>query len=321
MAAQPPLRLDSSMPLRIALVGIGKIARDQHIPALAADPRFELVACASRNATVDGVRNFPDLETLLAQVPGLDCISICTPPQAHFEAALAALRAGKHVMLEKPPAATTRQISLLADEAAARGRTLFQTWHSRFAAGVDATRDWLRARQLVRGRIVWKEDVHFWHPGQRWIWEPGGFGVFDPGINALSILTDILPSEVNVERAVLEFPANQQAPIAAQLQLRTVDGVNIQADFDFRQKGEQSWDIELETTSGSLKLSRGGAGLEIEGRTIMLDEGLAGEYPRLYARFAALCGAGSSEVDWRPFQLVADAFLVGERRTVAAHQI
>jgi D-galactose 1-dehydrogenase/L-arabinose 1- dehydrogenase len=48
---------------------------------------------------------------------------------------------------------------------------------------------------------------------------------------------------------------------------------------------------------------------------------LAGEYPRLYARFAALCGAGSSEVDWRPFQLVADAFLVGERRTVAAHQI
>ena len=76
MAAQPPLRLDSSMPLRIALVGIGKIARDQHIPALAADPRFELVACASRNATVDGVRNFPDLETLLAQVPGLDCISI-----------------------------------------------------------------------------------------------------------------------------------------------------------------------------------------------------------------------------------------------------
>jgi len=88
MAAQPPLRLDSSMPLRISLVGIGKIARDQHIPALAADPRFELVACASRNATVDGVRNFPDLETLLAQVPGLDCISICTPPQAHFEAAL-----------------------------------------------------------------------------------------------------------------------------------------------------------------------------------------------------------------------------------------
>jgi predicted dehydrogenase len=309
------------MPLRIALVGVGKIARDQHIPALAANRHYELVACASRNATVDGVQNFPDIESLLEQVPALDAVSICTPPQAHFAAAMAALRAGKHVMLEKPPAATTRQIALLADEAAARGCTLFQTWHSRFAAGVDAARDWLRSRELRRGRITWKEDVHHWHPGQRWIWEPGGFGVFDPGINALSILTDILPREVNVERAVLEFPQNQQAPIAAQLELRTVDGVSIQADFDFRQKGEQSWDIELETASGSLKLSRGGGGLEIDGKTLMLDEGLAGEYPRLYQRFAALCDAGKSEVDWRPFQLVADAFLVGERRTVAPHQI
>src|SRR6185503_1553397 len=154
------------MRLKTGLLGIGKIARDQHIPALAANSRFELVACASRNARVDGVANFPDLESMLAGVPDLACVSICTPPQAHFDAAMSALRAGKHVMLEKPPAATTRQIALLAEEAARRGRTLFQTWHSRFAAGVDAARDWLRSRQLLRGSIVWKEDVHFWHPGQ-----------------------------------------------------------------------------------------------------------------------------------------------------------
>ena len=80
-----------------------------------------------------------------------DCISICTPPQAHFDAALLALRAGKHVMLEKPPTATTRQIALLAEEAARRGRTLFQTWHSRFAASVDAAREWLRTRKLTGG--------------------------------------------------------------------------------------------------------------------------------------------------------------------------
>ena len=309
------------MTMRIALVGIGKIARDQHLPALAANPKFELVACASRHATVDGVPCFPDVETLLAKTPDLDCISICTPPQAHFDAALLALRAGRHVMLEKPPAPTTREIALLAHEAAARDRTLFQTWHSRFAAGVDAAREWLRTRPLVRGRITWKEDVHFWHPGQQWIWEPGGFGVFDPGINALSVLTEILPAEVSVRRAVLEFPENQQAPIAAQLQLRTLDGVGIEAEFDFRQKGEQSWDVELETRDGSLKLSRGGAGLEIDGKTIVLDRGLAGEYPRLYERFASLCASRRSEVDWRPFQLVADAFLVGERRTVAPHQV
>jgi predicted dehydrogenase len=309
------------MPLRLGLVGIGKIARDQHIPALRADARFQLVACASRNANVDGVANYPDVAAMLAGVPDLDCISICTPPQAHFDAALLALRASKHVMLEKPPTATTREIALLADEAARRGRTLFQTWHSRFAASVDAAREWLRTRRLTGGKITWKEDVHHWHPGQRWIWEPGGFGVFDPGINALSVLTEVLADEVSVEKALLEFPENQQAPIAANVALRTTPGVAIAAEFDFRQKGEQSWDIELETTDGRLKLSRGGAGLEIDGKMIGIDESMAGEYPRLYARFAALCAAGKSEVDWRPFQLVADAFLVGERRIVAPHQI
>ncbi|MFT7772880.1 Gfo/Idh/MocA family protein [Roseateles sp.] len=309
------------MALKLGLVGIGKIARDQHIPALAADPRFELVATASRNARVDGVACFASVEAMLAEVPELDAISICTPPQAHFEAAVAGLRAGKHVMLEKPPAATTRQIALLQAEAAQQGRTLFQTWHSRFAAGVDAARDWLRGRTLTGGTITWKEDVHHWHPGQQWIFDAGGLGVFDPGINALSVLTEVLAEDAVVHKAVLEFPENQQAPIAAQLDLRTPTGVSVQAAFDFRQKGEQTWDIELLTTTGSLRLSQGGGVLEIDGRPVAADAALAGEYPRLYARFAELCAMGRSEVDWRPFQLVADAFLVGERRIVAPHQV
>jgi len=308
------------MALRIGLLGIGKIARDQHIPALRANRDFELVACASRNATVDGVTNFPDLATMLAGTR-LDCISICTPPQAHFDAALTALRAGCHVMLEKPPTATTRQIALLADEARRLDLTLFQTWHSRFAAGVDAARDWLRTRELTSGRIIWKEDVHHWHPGQQWIFDAGGFGVFDPGINALSVLTEILPTDVCVEGALLEFPENQQAPIAANVRMRTPDGVPIVAEFDFRQKGEQSWDIELTTRTGRLKLSNGGATLAVDGTTLTSDAGLAGEYPRLYQRFAKLCAAGHSEVDWRPFQLVADSFLIGERRMVAPHHV
>ena len=309
------------MTLRIGLLGIGKIARDQHIPALRANPDFELVACASRNATVDGVANYPDLAAMLAGSSDLDCVSICTPPNAHFDAALAALRAGKHVMLEKPPTATTRQISLLADEARHLNRTLFQTWHSRFAASVDAARNWLRTRELTGGRIIWKEDVHHWHPGQQWIFDAGGFGVFDPGINALSVLTAVLPGEVHVEGAVLEFPENQQAPIAANVRMRTSAGVPIVAELDFRQKGEQSWDIELTTTTGRIKLSNGGATLAIDGKTVASDAGLAGEYPRLYQRFAKLCAAGRSEVDWRPFQLVADAFLIGQRRIVAPHHI
>ena len=120
---------------------------------------------------------------------------------------------------------------------------------------------------------------------------------------------------------MLEFPENQQAPIAANLRMRTEDGVDIDAEFDFRQKGEQSWDIELTTTSGKLKLSRGGAVLAIDGKVVTTDAEPGGRISAAVSRFAALCDAGQSEVDWRPFQLVADAFLIGERRIVAPHEI
>jgi D-galactose 1-dehydrogenase len=252
---------------------------------------------------------------LLERSPDLDCVAICTPPQAHFDAALLALGRGKHVLLEKPPAATTRQLAILADQARRAGRTLFQAWHSRFAAGVEPARSWLSTRRVTGGRIAWKEDVRIWHPGQRWIWSAGGFGVFDPGINALSILTRILPADVMLTAARLEFPSNCQAPIAADLQLRTVDGAPIAAAFDFRHTGEQAWDIELDTADGPIRLSMGGSRLSIGDRPVEVDDGGGGEYANVYRRFAALCAQGESEADARPFELVADAFLIGERET------
>ena len=142
----------------------------------------------------------------------------------------------------------------------------------------------------------------------------GGYGVFDPGINALSMLTEILAAEVLVSSARLKFPANRQAPIAVDMHLRTEDGVPIDAEFDFRHTGEQTWDIDFSTDQGTLKLSMGGSRFSIDGAA-QEPADLRGEYARLYERFAGLCTANKSEVDWRPFQLVADAFLIGERET------
>ena len=59
----------------------------------------------------------------------------------------------------------------------------------------------------------------------------------------------------------------------------------------------------------------GGSQLSIDGAAQEPAE-LRGEYVRLYERFGELCVSRNSEVDWRPMQLVADAFLVGERETV-----
>ena len=108
-------------PFPVALVGVGKIARDQHIPAIAADPDFELVAGVSRHATIDGVPNFPDLDRFLAEGPAA-AVALCVPPEARTAMALEALAAGRDVLLEKPPAATLGEVDLMVAAARAKGR-------------------------------------------------------------------------------------------------------------------------------------------------------------------------------------------------------
>ena len=137
-------------------------------------------------------------------------------------------------------------------------------------------------------------------------------GVFDPGINALSILTRVLPQPVHLLDAELEIPANRQTPIAARLQFSG----GISADFDWRQQGPQTWDIELETDAGSLALRQGGAVLEIDGQASATNG--PGEYPALYTRFAGLVRDGASEVDLAPMILVSDALALGRRSATDA---
>ncbi len=299
----------------VCLVGIGKIAVDQHVPALAASGDFHLACTVSRKGSVPGVPGFTTLEAALEAHPEVEVVSLCLPPVPRFEAAEAALRAGRHVMLEKPPGATLAEVHALHALADARGLTLYATWHSRMARAVGQAKAWLAGRVVTRARIDWREDVRKWHPGQDWVFEPGGMGVFDPGINALSILTEILPAPVHLTGAVLEFPENRQTPIAAEL---TFSG-EVSAGFDWRQEGPQTWDIVVETADGGrMALRLGGNVMEVDGVAVAGEADIMGEYPALYAAMAGLVARGQSEVDLAPMVHVADAMTLGRREVVAA---
>jgi predicted dehydrogenase len=175
-------------PIRIAILGFGKIAADQHVPSIKGNPRFELVATSSRSG--NGVEPvFADWRELIRSVEGLEAVAITTPPEPRYEMARACLLAGLHCLLEKPPTAGLAEIADLACLAEAQGVTLFTTWHAQHHSTVDAAAKALAGKRIASMEIVWHEDVHKWHPGQEWIWQPGGFGVFDPGINAFSIAT------------------------------------------------------------------------------------------------------------------------------------
>ncbi|WP_152045643.1 Gfo/Idh/MocA family protein [Aureimonas psammosilenae] len=302
--------------IRIALVGIGKIARDQHVPAIAKVDGVELVAACSRHAGLDGVRSFSDFGEMLRAVPEIDAVSLCTPPTARLSYAIETLEAGKHLVLEKPPAATISELAPVITLAEKKGLSLFTTWHSRFGDGVAPARDWLADAAIRSARIHWHEDVRRWHPGQDWIWEPGGLGVFDPGINALSILTAILPQPVFLTRSELSVPANRATPIAARLGLTDRAGTPIEAEMDWRPTDRDRWDIVVEADKGRLVLSDGGGALTIDGQTVV--GGHDNEYPNIYRRFAELVREGRSDIDLTPLTLVADAFMLGRHESVEA---
>jgi len=303
---------------KLALVGIGKIARDQHIPAINANADWVLEAAVSRHADVEGIDHFTDIDTLLACRPDIKVVSLAIPPQPRFDYAAKALRAGRHVMLEKPPGQSLAECFALEALAREQQVTLFASWHSRYADCVPALKAFLADRLIKTLKITWKEDVRRWHPGQEWIWEPGGMGVFDPGINALSILTEILPYPVHVTGATLEFPENRATPIAVTLAFADPTGAEMSAEFDWRQEGPQTWNIDIETDRGCAKLSLGGERLEIDGEPLI--QGVNREYANLYTRLSDLVKTGRSDVDLSPMIHVCDAFSLGRRVTTAAFQ-
>ncbi|MBT8113954.1 MAG: gfo/Idh/MocA family oxidoreductase, partial [Arenicella sp.] len=193
--------------------------------------------------------------------------------------------------------------------------SLFATWHSRFAAAVQSAKVFLAGADIHSVQVNWKENVRKWHPGQQWVWQPGGLGVFDPGINALSILTEIIPAPLFVIESELSFPDNKAAPIAARLKMSTATKIPIELDFDWRAENSEHWSIVCATDRGLLRLDAGGANLSIDGLATLVQA--VGEYDAIYSRFANLIRHTETDVDLSPLQLCADAFLIATIQQVA----
>ncbi|MEO7787312.1 MAG: Gfo/Idh/MocA family oxidoreductase [Sphingomicrobium sp.] len=299
---------------KIAIAGVGKIARDQHIPHIRANPAFDYVAGVTRGTTDgDGVPAYNTIADMMAAGLGVEAIAICTPPIGRLALVRDAFAAGLDVLLEKPPAATLSEAEQFAGMAQAANRVLFMTWHAREAAAVEPARQWLQGKAIKSVKVDWRENVRQWHPGQEWVWEPG-IGVFDPGINALSVITRMLPGPLVVQSSTLIFPSNKAAPIAASLLLSGPFDGPVTVEFDWDQLGAQTWDITVETDCGTLLVGQGASHMAVDGKPVEI--GAEAEYAHMYRRFAELIAGRQSETDLSPFRLVADAYLLGRRSEV-----
>ncbi len=311
------------IPHGIALVGCGEIARKQHARFLLSgenDTGLRLVATADPRGGLPGVdRHYPDHRALLAAEPGVSAVAVASPTATHFPIARDALLAGKHVLLEKPPATTLDELLELRRIAAERGAVLFTAFHARHNPAVDLMRRILsgRRRPPEHVAIEWREDFERWHAGQTWPWRPGGFGVFDPGINALSILCHVLPDlEFRVERARFRVPAGAATPALVEMRLAW-DGGGADVAFEWQTGGgEDVWDISAsgpadETGEPETLVLRGVRTLLKDG-AVLCSTGQDEEYAGVYRDFARAIEGGRSEVSLREMRIVEDATAIAE---------
>lgn len=126
---------------RFAILGCGLIG-DIHAQAILSHPDAELYAMCdvSRERAGDyasryGARVFTSYDELLAD-PSVDAVSICTPSGMHADQAIAALRAGKHVLLEKPMALTGRDALRIREAEAESGRLVSVVFQTRYVEDI-----------------------------------------------------------------------------------------------------------------------------------------------------------------------------------------
>lgn len=123
----------------IGIIGCGKISQVRHIPEYLANPDARIVGLFDNNmeraaelAQKIGAKAYDTLDALLAD-PEIDAVSVCVANVAHCEVTVKALRAGKHVLCEKPMAITIEECELMVKTAEECGRKLMIGQNQRLA--------------------------------------------------------------------------------------------------------------------------------------------------------------------------------------------
>ncbi|WP_329255167.1 Gfo/Idh/MocA family oxidoreductase [Actinoallomurus sp. NBC_01490] len=146
---------------RVLLAGFGGLGggqdhqRAMYLPAFQAHPGFTVAGAVGADDL--GVPSYPDLDTALAESDA-EVVSVCLPPGERAKAIVAALRAGRHVLADKPLAVTAEDTEAVAAAAAESGTVCMPAHHQRFAPALRSART-----ALASGRVglPWNVQADF----------------------------------------------------------------------------------------------------------------------------------------------------------------
>ena len=184
------------MTIRVGIIGCGKIAQVRHIPEYLANPNAEIcgfydinLARAEELARKYGAKAYPTYEALLAD-PSIDAVSVCAANHVHAEISIAALKAGKHVLCEKPMAISLEECEAMVAAARESGKYLMIGQNQRLAKAH------IKARELIAqgaiGKVLTFRTI-FGHGGpETWSIDPGkNVWFFDKTKAAMGAMADL----------------------------------------------------------------------------------------------------------------------------------
>jgi len=193
---------------RVAVVGLGigrmhvwswRRMKDRFTVAAVCDPDAER---AKETAERTGAEIL-DFDELLAR-DDVDIVDLCTPPSLHFEQIAAALRAGKHVVCEKPLVASLVDVDRLAAIEAASAGTLMPIFQYRFGNGLQKVRALVDAGIAGRAytssvEVAWRRRADYYAVPWRGRWETELGGVLlSQAVHALDMLTYVAGAPARV---------------------------------------------------------------------------------------------------------------------------
>ena len=195
--------------MRIGLLGTGPWARLAHAPALAGHPSLEFAGVWGRRpdavkslAGEYGVRAYDDVDALISDV---DAVAVALPPDIQAELATRAARAGRHLLLDKPLALSSREGRGLVEAARESGVASVVFFTARFDPVISSwieeqgdTDGWFTARAEWLGAVFSSGGSEF--AQSRWRREKGA--LWDVGPHALSVLLPVLGDVTRVGAAV-----------------------------------------------------------------------------------------------------------------------
>ena len=218
--------------LKVGIIGCGKISQVRHAPEYAENPNCELVAVydqvpqqAEAMAKEYGAKAYGSLEEMLAS--GLDAVSVCVANVAHAPVSIQALKAGMHVLCEKPMGTTVAECEEMNTAARESGKVLMIGQNQRFAAAH------VKARELIRkgaiGEVI-SFRTTFGHPGpEGWTGNANSW-FFDKKMASFGAMADLGVHKTDLLHFLLDDQVTEVEAKVVTLDKKFPDGSPITVD-------------------------------------------------------------------------------------------